>query len=205
MEVGKGKWRTVDKFDNLMKPRWFKDAISFSCTSCGKCCKGKTNVYVNPNEIQEISALLNVTENDFKYIYMKDNHSLKSDATGKQCVFLKNNKCSIYASRPTQCRTYPFWPQHIIGESEWAAESTMCEGMSFSLNSKKPISKDVIIKNLVVHLIHDKGQGENWTYEESMKLLEVDENDVSGNNESSEIMQQFEEDFFNSNRSYKGI
>ena len=33
-----------------------------------------------------------------------------SDGTNE---FLKNNKCSVYKSRPSQCRTWPFWNENM--------------------------------------------------------------------------------------------
>lgn len=35
------------------------------------------------------------------------------DGPGGDCLFLKRNKCSVYAGRPTQCRTWPFWPETL--------------------------------------------------------------------------------------------
>ena len=29
------------------------------------------------------------------------------------CMFLKNKRCEVYPSRPTQCRTWPFWPENM--------------------------------------------------------------------------------------------
>ena len=33
------------------------------------------------------------------------------DGENGECSFLKDNKCSVYKARPTQCRTWPFWPE----------------------------------------------------------------------------------------------
>jgi Fe-S-cluster containining protein len=30
-----------------------------------------------------------------------------------QCLFLKDNRCSIYPARPSQCRTWPFWKDNM--------------------------------------------------------------------------------------------
>jgi Fe-S-cluster containining protein len=47
-----------------------------------------------------------------------------------QCVFLgKDNQCNIYHLRPTQCRTYPFWPELLDKEAHWLAERKFCEGI----------------------------------------------------------------------------
>jgi len=51
-----------------------------SCKSCGKCCNGKM----------------------FDYILF-GNSRIKLP-----CKFHKNNRCSIYSSRPINCRLFPF-------------------------------------------------------------------------------------------------
>jgi Fe-S-cluster containining protein len=114
-------------------------------------------VFLNDNEINQISKYLQISTDHFISYYTdliydikeEDNHSeevlryitLKSkgyDAKQHQqqnrCIFLSSssehiNKCSIYEVRPTQCRTYPYWPQHMIGRAEWLSESLNCEGM----------------------------------------------------------------------------
>jgi len=99
----------------------------------------------------------------------KDNHSeevlryitLKSKGyDGKQhqqqpqqqnrCIFLSSsseniNKCSIYEVRPTQCRTYPYWPQHMIGRAEWLSESLNCEGMKVVDSDNGGDKNDVVV------------------------------------------------------------
>ena len=39
--------------------------------------------------------------------------------------------CSIYADRPAQCRTWPFWPENLTSRSTWEAvkRRTPCPGM----------------------------------------------------------------------------
>eukprot|EP00879_Flechtneria_rotunda_P005537 GHRR01005830.1.p1 GENE.GHRR01005830.1~~GHRR01005830.1.p1 ORF type:complete len:191 (+),score=58.41 GHRR01005830.1:570-1142(+) len=47
------------------------------------------------------------------------------------CIFLneETNGCGIYGARPTQCSTYPWWPE-LMPERNWKAEKVyMCEGL----------------------------------------------------------------------------
>jgi Fe-S-cluster containining protein len=32
--------------------------LKFSCTECGKCCKGRTNVFVNEMEVSQLAEQL---------------------------------------------------------------------------------------------------------------------------------------------------
>jgi Fe-S-cluster containining protein len=49
---------------------------------------------------------------------------------GGRCVFLKpDNTCRIYAVRPWQCRSYPFWPETTRSRRAWRHEAARCEGI----------------------------------------------------------------------------
>jgi Fe-S-cluster containining protein len=47
-----------------------------------------------------------------------------SAATAASCIFLDTgtNQCRIYEARPTQCRTYPFWPSIVASVQDWNDE-----------------------------------------------------------------------------------
>lgn len=55
---------------------------------------------------------------------------LKLNEDGPECLFLsKENKCSVYEGRPTQCRTWPFWPENMNAKV-WSEEvSAFCPGV----------------------------------------------------------------------------
>jgi len=155
--------------------RWYDKSISFACTACGKCCtsKNKVKVFLNDREINQISNYLQISTDHFISYYTDliydnkntDNHfeevlryiTLKSKGyDGKQpqqqnrCIFLSSssesiNKCSIYEVRPTQCRTYPYWPQHMIGRAEWLSESLNCEGMKVVDSDNGGDKNDVVV------------------------------------------------------------
>jgi Fe-S-cluster containining protein len=45
------------------------------------------------------------------------------------CVFLKDKRCSVYLGRPTQCRTWPFWPE-VMNAKTWGGEvAKFCPGV----------------------------------------------------------------------------
>ena len=53
---------------------------------------------------------------------------LKETKNGN-CLFLKNKKCTVYKFRPTQCRTWPFWPE-IMNSKQWNKEVVkFCPGI----------------------------------------------------------------------------
>ena len=39
------------------------------------------------------------------------------------------NLCTVYESRPTQCRTFPFWPEHVGTRGGWRKLKSYCPGI----------------------------------------------------------------------------
>ncbi len=47
----------------------------------------------------------------------------------QDCIFLEDKLCSIYQVRPTQCATYPWWPD-LMNPVSWQVEAAeVCEGL----------------------------------------------------------------------------
>ncbi len=50
-------------------------------------------------------------------------------APEKNCEFLKDRQCTVYEARPTQCRTWPFWPENMNAKT-WNQEvAPFCPGV----------------------------------------------------------------------------
>lgn len=108
-----------------------------ACASCGgNCCTGKSGyIYLNQAEMEAIALHLELPMAVFKEEYLIKNgykYSLKERIVGDShdCIFFdrKIKGCGIYAVRPTQCRTFPFWPYFKKNEAELKAE---CPGILF--------------------------------------------------------------------------
>lgn len=113
---------------------WFAEGLRFECTGCGQCCTGSPGyVWVTENEIEEIALFLNLTTKEFiqRFVRRVDGRfSLLEHPKNFDCVFLKGKKCQIYSVRPTQCQTFPWWPQHLQSNEDWQRAATFCEGIS---------------------------------------------------------------------------
>ncbi|RHY91173.1 hypothetical protein DYB26_012988 [Aphanomyces astaci] len=73
-------------------------------------------------------------------------------------------------ARPTQCQTYPFWPQQLISKYDWALTSKECEGVLLDPTSDADIvPNDRILKETVIHEVHRSG--ESMTYSEIESLV----------------------------------
>lgn len=121
---------------------WYADGLRFECTQCGACCTGKPGfVLFTDDEADAIAARLGVTRADFLERYTHDTPAGRSFAEretefGYDCVFLDRESvpgaalCSVHDLRPTQCRTFPFWPEHIRSKSAWDRLGRECEGVN---------------------------------------------------------------------------
>ena len=89
-----------------------------ACVSCGgRCCTGESGyIFVNKHEMERMANFLHIDIEALKerYLYKKGyKYSIKERQVGEsfECVFFDRelNGCSVYAARPIQCRTFPFW------------------------------------------------------------------------------------------------
>lgn len=115
---------------------WYKEGLRFECTGCGQCCTGGPGyIWVNDDEICAMAAHLNLSLQEFADRHLRKINgrlSLREDPVNFDCTFLKDNKCSIYHLRPTQCRTFPWWPTLLKTKKDWEEASFRCEGISCS-------------------------------------------------------------------------
>lgn len=126
-----------------MASEWYADGLRFSCTQCGNCCTGPPGaVWFNQAEGRAMARHFGLEESAFLSTYARriDGHwSLNETKTeqGLDCVFLDRKTipgkavCSIYAVRPVQCRTWPFWPENLKTKRHWQTikRATPCPGM----------------------------------------------------------------------------
>lgn len=116
------------------KEPWYAQGLRFSCTGCGECCTGSPGyTWVSLEEIAAIADYLKLSISEFSKRYLKrvgNRFSLVERGPHFDCVFLKEKRCQIYPVRPTQCRTFPFWPEHLHSQEGWEEAAARCEGIS---------------------------------------------------------------------------
>lgn len=118
--------------------------LKFECqSSCpGKCCtvpQGKNLfVFLTRNDRIRLSAFLRKPLNKFCSMGLftstrftnKPSRQwfLNSKKGSNTCQFLRSGKCSVYEVRPTQCRTWPYWPE-LVNETAWEELKKECPGI----------------------------------------------------------------------------
>ncbi len=126
---------------------WFDDdPVRFECTLCGNCCTGPSGfILFSREEGERIARRLGIAYAEFYERYTHDTPAgrsfqetrfIESDGSVKHdCVFLDRVSepgklvCSLYEDRPTQCRTFPFWPEHMGSRRSWRMLAKSCEGI----------------------------------------------------------------------------
>ena len=98
----------------------YKKGVRFECQGSGNCCVSRGSygfVYLSDIDLNRFSKYFKISIKKFKekycqitdgFIHLSEKYELNGN-----CIFLKDRKCSVYNSRPTQCRTWPFWNENM--------------------------------------------------------------------------------------------
>jgi uncharacterized protein len=113
---------------------WFKEGLRFTCTGCGECCTGAPGyVYLSVRDLSQLAMHMNCSEEEFKKRYTRivdDQLCLIDAPRSADCIFLKENRCSVYEARPVQCRTFPWWLHNLQSPRNWKDAARRCEGIN---------------------------------------------------------------------------
>ena len=110
---------------------WYSKGLKFKCTGCGQCCTGAPGyVWLTKDDIERLSKHLNISEEEFlkKHTrFVQNRYSLLESKENYDCIFLKENRCTVYEARPVQCRKFPWWKENLSSEKAWEEASLFCE------------------------------------------------------------------------------
>ncbi len=113
---------------------WYRDGLRFACTRCGNCCRGAPGtVRVSDAEIEGLARLQGLSVAAFREAYTRalrgGEIALREHRNG-DCVFWADGRgCTVYAERPRQCRTWPFWSAVVHSPERWREEARDCPGI----------------------------------------------------------------------------
>jgi len=114
-----------------MTEPWYSDGLRFECQRCGQCCSGAPGyVWIGTGEIAAMAVQLGITPAEFGKQYCRRVWLRISllEKPGGDCVMLTPEGCGVYASRPMQCRTWPFWHDLVDTASHWEEVCEECPG-----------------------------------------------------------------------------
>lgn len=139
---------------------WWHEGVKFQCQGSGKCCTSHGEfgfVFLTLEDRRRFAKYFKISTSQFTKKYCEKYNGafhLIERKDNPDCLFLKGKGCSVYEARPTQCRTWPFWPE-VMSPKAWKKEITsFCPGV---------------------------GKGKVWTKEEikeQMDLMQKAENEI---------------------------
>ena len=100
-------------YKNALKPG---ETFRFRCRQCGKCCKNREDILLNPYDLHRACSVLGISHKDFieRYceVYVGESSRfpcvlLRPVGPEKACPLLKGNKCSMHKGKPTVCALFP--------------------------------------------------------------------------------------------------
>ncbi len=112
--------------------KWYAEGLRFACQRCGACCTGEPGyVWVTPPEAARIAEFLGLSKAEFasKYLRNAGSHASLIELPDGRCIFYSKEGCKIYAVRPRQCRTFPFWQSVIVSFDTWRGCQRDCPGI----------------------------------------------------------------------------
>ncbi len=84
----------------------------FKCSGCGECCRWTGSVLLTDADIPRMARHLDLSDQEFIDQHTRLAPSRRElallDQSDGSCAFLSGDRCSVYAARPEQCRTFPF-------------------------------------------------------------------------------------------------
>lgn len=121
--------------ENIKKTEWWAEGVRFQCQGSGNCCISRDEygfVFLTLSDRKRFAKYFGITIQAFTKKYCTKRAGLfhlTEIKTDPNCMFLKDKKCSVYQARPTQCRTWPFWPE-VMNAKTWQKEvSSFCPGI----------------------------------------------------------------------------
>jgi len=118
---------------------WYVAGLHFECQACGGCCSGPGEgyIWVTRPEMEIIADFLKLTVGRVRREYLRRvglRTTIIERQTTKDCIFLQSSagrrECTIYAVRPSQCRSWPFWPENLAGPGAWNKAAQKCPGIN---------------------------------------------------------------------------
>ena len=102
-----------------MTKKIYSKGMRFQCQRSSNCCVSRGSygfVYLSKKDILRLSKYTDLSIKDFIKLYCEKTDGFvhfRERRKNGECQFLEKKRCSIYAARPTQCRTWPFWNENM--------------------------------------------------------------------------------------------
>jgi uncharacterized protein len=104
----------------------------FHCRQCGDCCSGRGGIFVRPDEVEAMAALVELSVDEFvrRFVEVSELGPRLTVAATGNCVFqMEGNLCRVHPVKPFICRQWPFLPALLVDPDELENAKTACPGI----------------------------------------------------------------------------
>ncbi|MCC5843677.1 MAG: YkgJ family cysteine cluster protein [Verrucomicrobia bacterium] len=132
--------------NDFLIPEYLR-GVRFSCTECGACCTGEPGrVRVSREELARIVLYRGESADEAlpEWAIREGDEVRIRERENGDCVFFEENRCSIHAVKPGQCRRYPFWFRNVRSEAAWAKTCAECPG----IGEGPPVDPEEILRRV---------------------------------------------------------
>lgn len=119
-----------------MLPTFYDHGLNFECTQCHACCRHDPGyVFLSRQDLDLLASGVGMeagvfVENHCRWVDLGEGPVLSlKEKKNYDCIFWDGG-CTVYAHRPVQCRTYPFWEGPLASAEKWKWEGRFCPGIN---------------------------------------------------------------------------
>lgn len=113
---------------------WYSEGLAFECKNCGRCCRGPGGyVWVTMEEAEDLAKALGMAMAQFAKTMLRNTFAGLAliDTPNGDCPLLSaEGSCRVYAKRPMQCRTWPWWKENLSSQASWDRCARDCPGIN---------------------------------------------------------------------------
>jgi Fe-S-cluster containining protein len=114
----------------------YRDGLRFACTRCSRCCRHTPGyVFLSARDLDRVSRALGVDTAEARRRYCRTvrigqfTRVSLQEKPNLDCILWEDEGCSVYASRPLQCRSFPFWSSNLASRESWEEQAAACPGI----------------------------------------------------------------------------
>jgi hypothetical protein len=130
-----------------MTDPFYAGGLRFECRRCSRCCRHEPGyVFLNQDDLERLAAGLALPAAEVLSRFCRQVRvgafrrvSLR-ETVQYDCVLWGPDGCRVYAHRPLQCRSFPFWAANLGSPEDWERLRSVCPGVgSGALHSAEQI------------------------------------------------------------------